>query len=319
MYEPIEGAKKILQVNLGFKPRESVLILAEDSTSEDAKYFLMAGKELDLNIVMLIMPDLNFNGEEPLEIVKKAMQLPEAMLIASKSSISTTNARVQASQKGVRIFSMPSFTSDMLIRGPIEADFLKIKPRIWTLAGIMDKANIVKIKSKNGSDLTFSIEGRSGRAMDALARESGSYRSMSVEACIAPLENTADGILMVDVAAPTNIIFNKPVKLTFKKGFIVKIEGNDNAMRLQKFLDEVGDKNIFRIAELGIGLNPSSKLTGKNYIEDESSLGTGHIGIGRNTSLGGETQAKGHFDMIFNNPDIFFDDTCIIKNGQLVI
>ncbi|GAI96895.1 unnamed protein product, partial [marine sediment metagenome] len=161
------------------------------------------------------------------------------------------------------------------------------------------------------------VEGRPGRALDALAQEPGSFRSMSVEANAAPLEDSANGILMIDVAAPTNILLDEPVKLTFEKGLIVKIEGNDNSVRLQKFLDKIEDKNIFRIAELGIGLNPASTLTGKNYIEDESSIGTAHIGIGRNTSLGGKTLAKGHFDLIFNKPNIFFDNTCIMKNGKL--
>jgi len=317
MYKPIEGAKKILKVNLDVKPGESVLVIAENSTSKDAAYFLDAAKELNLNTIMIVMPNLHFNGEEPFEIVQKAMKLPDVMVIATKHSISTINAISQASQIGVRTLSMPGFTSEMLIRGPIEADFLKIKSRIWDLAGLIEKAEMVQVKSKNGSDLSFSIKGRPGRALDALARKPGDFRSMGVEANAAPIEDSANGILMIDVAAPTGIILDEPVKLTFEKGLIVKIEGNDNSVRLQKYLEKIGDENIFRIAEFGIGLNPASKLTGKNYIEDESSIGTAHVGIGRNTTLGGKTQAKGHFDLIFKKPNIFFDNTCIMKNGKL--
>lgn len=317
MYKPIEGAKKILKVNLGVKPGESVLVIAEESTSKDATYFLEAAKELDLNIVMIVMPDLHFNGEEPLEIVKKAMKLPEAMVIANKYSISTTNARLQASQAGVRIFSIPGFTSQMLTRGPIEADFLKVQPKVLAVARMISKTKNVRIETKNGSNLNLSIEGRPGRPLDALAREPGIFRSMSVEANVAPLENSADGILMVDVAAPTGIFLDKPIKFTFREGLIVEIKDNDKAKQLEEFFKKIEDPNIFRIAELGIGLNPASTLTGKNYIEDESSIETAHIGIGRNVTLGGKTKAKGHFDLIFKNPTIFFDDSVVMDCGKL--
>lgn len=317
MYKPIEGAKKALKVNLGVRPKETVFIIAEESTSRDAKYFLEAGKELDIDITMITIPELNFNGEEPSGIVRKVMRLPNSMILATKNSLSTTNARIQASNAGVRIFNMPSFSKVMLTRGPIEADFKKIKPKVWALADLISKAEDVKITTNNGSNLKFSIKGREGRARDALCEEPGSYRSMSVEANTAPLEDSANGILMVDLASPTDMMLDEPVKITFKDGFIVKIEGKENAVRLQEFFKKIGDKNIFCIAEIGIGLNPASKLTGNNYIEDESAIGTAHVGIGRNTGSGGKNKAKGHFDLIFKKPDIFFDNTCIMKDGQL--
>ena len=322
MYKrPIEGAKKILKVCLGVKSGESVTVVTEESTLKYVIPFLDAAKELNLDRMMVVMPDIKFNGEEPSKNVQQAMMLSEVLILATNLSISTIDALKEAQKKGIRIFSIPSFTSESLVKGPIEADFLKIKGVIRTVASLMSKTKIVNVKTENGSDLTFSLEGRSGNAHDALALEPGTFKSMSVEANIAPLENSANGILMVDVASPTNVnhLLEPPLKITFKEGLIVKIEGSDDAVRLQRFLDEIGDKNVFRIAELGIGLNPSSTLTGHHYIEDESVMGTAHIGIGRNTSIEGTTQAKGHFDLIFKRPDIYFDNVRIMKDGKLEI
>ena len=70
--------------------------------------------------------------------------------------------------------------------------------------------------------------------------------------------------------------------------------------------------------EFGIGLNALSKCRGISYIEDESTYGTFHIGMGRNISLGGVQHAKGHFDIVTHNPTIWADGDCIMKDGEVV-
>jgi leucyl aminopeptidase (aminopeptidase T) len=51
------------------------------------------------------------------------------------------------------------------------------------------------------------------------------------------------------------------------------------------------------IAEVGIGVNPSARLTG-NSILDEKSLGTAHVAFGGNTGFGGANAASVHIDGI---------------------
>ena len=38
--------------------------------------------------------------------------------------------------------------------------------------------------------------------------------------------------------------------------------------------------------------------------------------MGRNLSLGGVHNAAGHFDLVFQFPTIYADDTLIMKDGQ---
>jgi leucyl aminopeptidase (aminopeptidase T) len=88
---------------------------------------------------------------------------------------------------------------------------------------------------------------------------------------------------------------------------------------LKDFIDDYKDEKMYTASEFGIGLNPLSHCDGNCYIEDESALGTFHIGFGRNLALGGSWQASGHFDLTTHKPDIYADGLKIIHNGQIIV
>ena len=99
----------------------------------------------------------------------------------------------------------------------------------------------------------------------------------------------------------------------------MEINGGEDALRLKKYMESFGDKEIYCAAELGIGLNTKSKCDGICYIEDESTYGTFHIGFGRNIALGGMHEARGHFDIVTHSPDIFVDEVVMMENGEFII
>ena len=98
---------------------------------------------------------------------------------------------------------------------------------------------------------------------------------------------------------------------------MVEINGKEDALRLKKYMESFGDKEIYCAAELGVGLNTKSKCEGICYIEDESTYGTFHIGFGRNIALGGNHEARGHFDIVTHEPDIFVDDIMVMQEGEI--
>jgi leucyl aminopeptidase (aminopeptidase T) len=78
------------------------------------------------------------------------------------------------------------------------------------------------------------------------------------------------------------------------------------------------------IGELGIGVNPGSRITG-NMLEDEKSLGTAHIAFGNNADFtgGGNNHSKIHRDYLFYKPTIeaLYPDgssKLLMKNGEFV-
>jgi len=62
------------------------------------------------------------------------------------------------------------------------------------------------------------------------------------------------------------------------------------------------------VAELGIGLNPLAELSGA-MLEDEGCLGTAHLGMGSNATIGGENEVPFHLDHVIR-------DACIEIDGK---
>ena len=72
----------------------------------------------------------------------------------------------------------------------------------------------------------------------------------------------------------------------------------------------------FNIAELGVGLNPKCRMLGI-MLEDEGVLGTAHIGIGTNITLGGNIKAPCHYDLLVWRPRIEVDGGLVIEGAVL--
>jgi len=136
-----------------------------------------------------------------------------------------------------------------------------------------------------------------------------------VEVNVPPLEDTAEGTVVVDGSASLLGIIEEPIKITVKKGKAVEITGGYQAEQLREILEEKKDSNVYTIAEIAVGLNPKSKIIGV-LTEDESAWRTGHIALGDNTNLGGSNKAPIHIDLIIRKPTILLDDKfVVVKDG----
>jgi len=137
-----------------------------------------------------------------------------------------------------------------------------------------------------------------------------------MEANIGPLEGTTEGTAVIDAAIPHPLlgVIIEPITLMIEGGLITQINGGEQATILRNVLEEMNDPAIYNIAELGIGLNPCSRICG-SMLEDEGVYGTGHIGIGDNLAYGGHVKSKGHIDLIMYKPTIEIDGTCIQVDG----
>lgn len=71
------------------------------------------------------------------------------------------------------------------------------------------------------------------------------------------------------------------------------------------------------IAEFGIGTNEKAKISGI-VLEDEKVLGTVHIAVGNNKSMGGEIDVPIHLDGVIRKPDVYLDGELIMKKGKML-
>lgn len=220
---------------------------------------------------------------------------------------------------GCRYASMPLFDISML-EGSMNVDWKTIARRTRGIAKIVNKADVIRVKTANGTFISFSKKGRKTRSDTGILTQKGSFGNLPAgEVYLAPLEGTALGKLILEWG-PTKQL-ESPVTLTVKDGNVVDISGNDPyAEQLSKKLSE--RKENANIAELGIGTNEAAKRP-DNILESEKIRGTIHIALGDNCSFGGNVKTPFHQDFVFFQPTVtlHYKDglkSDILKAGRLL-
>ena len=138
------------------------------------------------------------------------------------------------------------------------------------------------------------------------------------ETFLAPVEGTSNGVFVVDGSmAGLGLIKNAKIRIEVENGYATKITGGVFAKKLKLMLDKVG-KEARNIAEFGIGTNDSAKLSGI-LLEDEKVMGTIHIAVGNNVSMGGSVNVPIHLDGVVKKPTVWMDGKLLMKDGKLLI
>ena len=92
---------------------------------------------------------------------------------------------------------MSGITEEMLERA-LSANYIKISELTKVLARILSNGREAKIISPNGTNIKLSIKGRDAHADTDILREKGNFGNLPAgEAYIAPIENTAEGKIVL--------------------------------------------------------------------------------------------------------------------------
>jgi len=102
-----------------------------------------------------------------------------------------------------------------------------------------------------------------------------------------------------------------------KNGYAVTIEGGKEAAKLNEMLESFG-KEGRNLAELGIGTNDAAQITGE-ILEDEKVMGTVHLALGNNISMGGTCNVGIHVERVMLAPTVEIDGETIMRNGKLLL
>ncbi len=257
------------------------------------------------------------NGEEPPPPVAKLMASVDVVFAPTSKSLTHTAARRDACKKGARIATLPGITEDSMSR-TLSADYKKIAVLTRKLVRILTKARTAHVITPTGTDLTMDISGRKASEDTGLTHKKGEYTNLPAgEAYLAPLEGKTEGMLVIDGSMAGIGLLPRPLILEVTKGYVTKISGGPQASTLKKITKPFG-KPALNIAELGVGTNYKAKVTGL-VLEDEKVLGTVHVAIGDNASMGGKVRVQSHLDGVLLNPTLTIDGKTILDAGRLVI
>lgn len=300
------------------KKKEKVLIVTDELTNEIGKTLYLNALDLGHESLYVELKSWETHGQEPPKYVSELMKQFDVVLLPTRKSLTHTKARRDASALGVRVATFPGITTDVMIRG-LSADYKKIADLTLRMKKVFEKTDDVRITAPNGTDISLKIGGRTAIASKGLFHKKGEGGNLPTgETFAAPIEGSANGVFVVDGSmSGIGVIGKQPIKIEVEKGYATKITGGVKAKKLIQMLDEHG-KKARNIAELGIGANDKAKLNG-NLLEDEKVLGTVHLALGNNITMGGKVNVPIHLDGVITKPTVYFNDKIVMKNGKLLM
>ncbi len=310
-----QAANTVLKECMQVKKEESVLIITDSNRKELAQVILEQAQKLAKTKLLSIQIGER-SGEEPLEDAGDEMVKHDVILILTTKSLTHTKAARRAAKKGARIASMPGITKEMLERS-VDVDYKEMEKQTEKMKQILNNGKEAVIKTKKGTNIKFSIEKRKAEGSAGILNKKGALGNLPAgEAFLAPVENTANGKIIID-GSILNLKIKNPITIKVKDGYAETIEGKFEARLLKETLEKVRNKKAYNIAELGIGTNPKAIVTGST-LEDEKVKGTCHLAFGNNKGFGGKIEVPVHIDGIILRPTIFIDGKVMMKDGKIL-
>ncbi len=302
------GARTLIKTCAGVRKGEKVLIVTDTARNpEISETVFHEAMEAGAEAVRLIMEPGAHPGAEVSDMVSAVMKEADVIIGLTSSSLYHTRARMAACHNGARLVAVTEVTEALMISGGIEADFEAQRPIVEELAQKVSRASEVRLTTPGGTELQASTGGRDACMFTGMAREKGEAVGVpTIEVALAPLEGTSQGRIVVDASGTHLGLVRKPIDIRIQDGRAVDIQGGDEANRLKALLEKENDPECWNVAEIAVGLNPCSRVIG-HIIEDEGTLGTCHVALGNNVTLGGRNSARVHVDLVMWRPTLYLD------------
>lgn len=307
------GAHRLVHVNGRVRPGEQVVVVTDPTMERYADAVAAAAREAGAAVSVCVMPPRRQDGQEPTPAAAAAMAEADVIFSPVRISITHTRAMRTALERGARAILMTAYT-DRIMRSPalLDTDFAAQAEVCHRIGRALTEGDSVRLTSPRGTDLRFSITGRTANVLTNVPEPGQLAPVPDIEVNVVPVTGSAEGILIADASVPYLGIgvLDDPIVCTVEDGYVTHMEGGAQAAALREHLEGFADRSCFNVAELGVGLNPAARLTGE-MLEDEGVLGTIHVGIGTSHTLGGEIVAPTHYDLLMWHPVIEVDGRVI--------
>ena len=225
----------------------------------------------------------------------------------------------RALQTGTRVAFGGRMDHSML-EHEMAADYGALRELTAALGARLAGSQRVRVTTPGGTDCTFDVTGREWKLDDGVLDKPGAFGNLPAgEVFVAPLATGAEGMCVIDrsIALGGEGLVDEPIRLTFRQGRIVAVEGGRSAESTRAAIAEAGT-GADVVAELGIGTNERARITG-SVITDEKVLGTAHVAFGDNASpsYGGDNRAAIHVDGVMADATIEADGRVVFALGRL--
>lgn len=206
--------------------------------------------------------------------------------------------RIRMRQRGWRVLSLFDWQKDYLADtfwG--ETNYRNLAIQLADIKKQLERVDQFHITSALGTDISFAVTGRQWIAADGICNSEHLAQMPDGEIYTCPIEETFNGVLVVDGTITRSWLPSKPQRLVFKQGRLIECSAE-----FRKYIASF-EPEINRIGEFALGFNPACQQIMHNISVDEKAAGTVHFALGDSYNLG-KNQCNCHVDMIIRQPKV---------------
>lgn len=302
------AALRALRNVLDLAPADRVLVVTDAATLACGEAFAAAARDHGCPVHLYALPEAGRPLTAVPDDLPPLLDQADVVVNAIVGDPAEVPFRLQwiALVEGTgrhRLGHSPGISAGMMLGGALDVDYAAMHDTALRLTHGLRKAASVRLTTPAGTDLVMDVRDR-GFTHDLKARPEAGANLPCGEVYTAPVENGANGLLVVDGGFAGRGRLASPVVITVRHGRCIDLDGDDPALvaEVRGFMDT--DEGARGIAELGIGLNPRARL-GSHILESEKTLGTVHVAFGDNDGIaGGRGRSRMHMDYLVLAPTL---------------
>jgi leucyl aminopeptidase (aminopeptidase T) len=303
-----EGARNALTCVLEARRGERLTIICDEALGPVGEAFASAGLGLGLWMRLVVLPAGNAPRKEIPPAAESAVveNTSDIFINILRGGAEETPFRIALTRlekrRRVRLGHCPGITLDMLTDGALalgEEEYRDLQGRAEELMAVLQGATAVRIQNPDGTDLSFSVEGRAFFTDTKLDWGTLKWMNLPVgEVIVGPVESSAEGALVCTTAVGGLGPVREPVTLEVFGGSVRRIACKDAAVKTAIEKVQSTDDWAKRIGEFAFGLNPRARLV-PDFLETEKMGGTVHVAFGNNADYpGGRNTSRTHQDFL---------------------
>jgi leucyl aminopeptidase (aminopeptidase T) len=301
-------AKTAVEQCMNLQPDESCAIVTDEERKAIAEALYTVASDVTDDTVMFRYPPGDQHGEEPPEPVAAGIKGADVVLAPTTKSLSHTTARVEATEAGARMATLPGITDGVFLMG-LDADYDRIREECASVLQQVAGAEEIRVTSPQGTDITFEPGDHEWLEDTGIVHEPGDFSNLPAgEVFVSP--ETANGRVVVDgtMMPHGQLDEGQIIEYTVEDGQVTSIEDDALRAEVETAAEDAGDA-AYNLAELGIGTNVAVTDLVGSVLLDEKAGGTVHIAIGDDHGIGGDVTAPIHLDGILTEPTVYADGT----------
>lgn len=318
----------------GVHEDEKLVVLTQGNERlEYADAFMAAGQRLGANMYHMRLPapiptggwNVGVTGLAALPWAVEALKQCDMLIDCVFLLFSPEQFAIQAA--GTRILTAvepPELLARML-------PYPELREKVEIAAGMLEKANVMRITSPYGTDVTYQLNSYPTVAEYGCTDTPGRWDHWpSGFVFTGGDDDGVNGQIVVapgDILLPQNIYVREPITYTIEKGWITDIRGGLDAELVKSYMAAFDDPRGMGMSHVGWGMNPQASwhnmtpgaFPGGMGMEPRSYYGNVMFSTGPNNELGGPNDTACHLDIPMRGCSLFLDDEAIVIDGDIAV